>query len=263
MKNNLIFTNGATFALCDIDAADAPRMPGWRQWHITAAHADAVAALTSGIVAREYESVTGTDDEGQPVTELLREDLSGYTVPGSICDHMDGTVTLYARRQSELERTQSERQLYADSLDALGVDTADTVASTEARLDGIRELTASADLTDKHKTIVGMPPRFCDEWTPGMELKKGRLVELNAVKYLVVNDVTAQAHYPPDMPNGAMLSVYKPYQGKYNYTWVYGEYCEVGFTRYEDEVLYRCIADPNANIYPPSQVPACWEVVTE
>lgn len=263
MKNNLIFNNGASFALCPSDALDAPRMPGWRHWHVTATNADAVAALASGIAAREYESVTGSDEEGQPITELLREDLSAYVVPGSVCDHMDGTVTIFARKMTALELEQTARQTYADSLYELGVDLEHPAESTAARVADIRVLTATADLTEKPDVIINMPPSFCDEWKPGMELKKGRLVEYNAVKYLLVNDVIAQEHYPPNMPNGAMLSVYKPFQGKYNYTWVYGEYIEVGCTRYEDEKLYRAIQDPGANIYPPSQVPAVWEVVAE
>lgn len=263
MTNNLIFSNGAVFAMCDIGAADAPRMMGggWRQWHIEASNADAAAALESGVARREYESVVGVDVEGKPVTELLVEDLTAYVVPGSVCDHMDGTVTVFARRMSELERTQNERELYADSLYVLGVDTANTVESVTKRITGIREVVAAADLTEKHETIVDMPVRFCAEWMPGMELAKGRLVEYNAVKYLVLQPVTAQEHQPPDMANGAMLAVYKPYQGRERYTWLYGEYTEVGFTRYDGAELYVCTADPGANIYPPSQVPACWEVV--
>jgi hypothetical protein len=263
MENKLFFNNGASFALFPVDALDAPRMPGWRHWHVTATNADAVAALESGLYGREYESITGRDEEGNAIVETMREDLSGYVVPGSVCDHMDGTVTIFARKMTALEQEQNARQVYADSLYELGVDLEHPAESTAARVADIRALTATADLTEKSDVIINMPPSFCDEWVPGMELKKGRLVELNAVKYLVVNDVTAQAHYPPDMPNGAMLSVYKPYQGKYNYTWLYGEYCEPGFTRYEDEKLYLCYQDPVANIYPPSQNPNCWKVVEE
>ena len=63
------------------------------------------------------------------------------------------------------------------------------------------------------------------------------------------------------MPNGAMLSIYKPYQGKYGYNWMYGEYCEVGFTRYDGVELYECTSDPLANVNPPSQVPSCWKLI--
>lgn len=84
------------------------------------------------------------------------------------------------------------------------------------------------------------------------------MVTYNGVKYLVMNAVTAQAHYPPDMENGAMLAVYKPYQRPYDCDWMYGEYCEVGYTRRDGGVLYRAIQDPGANIYAPSQVPAIW-----
>lgn len=133
--------------------------------------------------------------------------------------------------------------------------------STKKRLECIRVLTATADLTNEPKVIVDMPPNFCVEWEPGHTYKQGQLVSYNAVKYLILQTVTAQDHQRPDMANGAMLAVYKPYQGRERYTWLYGEYCEVGFTRYEDADLYYCKADPGANIYPPSQVPACWDKI--
>lgn len=260
MKNNLIFNNGASFPLCRTDATDVPRMIGWRMWHIEATNDDAVAALNSGLVGREYESVTGRDEAGNPITETMREDLSANTVSGLVCDHRDGTVTVFARRPTELERTSAERQAYADSLDILGVDTANIEASTETRISGIRELTSTADLTGKDSVIVNMPPNFCVEWTPGTTYRQGQLVSYQAVKYLLLQTATAQSHQPPNMPNGAMLSIYKPYQGREHYTWLYGEYTEVGFTRYDGAELYVCIQDPGANIYPPSQVPACWTV---
>lgn len=265
MTNNLIFNNGATLPICPADAADAPRMMGggWRQWHVEGTCADAAAALESGVVRREYESVTGVDEDGNPLTEVLVEDISAYVVPGSVCDHMDGTCTVFARRQTELEREKDANRVYAESLNVLGVDTDDTAASTEARLSDIWALSSHADMTGEDKAIVDMPPMYCARWEPGMELKQGQLVEHNAVKYLLLQNTTAMAHYPPDMPDGAMLSVYKPYQGREHYTWLYGEYIEVGFTRYEGAVLYRAYQDPGANIFPPSQVPACWEVVEQ
>lgn len=265
MTNKLIFNNGTALPICPADAADAPRMMGggWRQWHVAATCADAAAALASGVVRREYDSVTGVDDDGNPVTEVLVEDLSSYTVPGSVCDHMDGTCTVFARRQTELEREKDANRLYAVSLDTLGVDPADAATSTEARLADIRALSAHADMTGEDKTIVDMPPMYCPEWVPGMELRQGQLVEHNAVKYLLLQNTAAMAHYPPDMPNGAMLSIYKPYQGRERYTWLYGEYIEVGFTRYEGAVLYRAYRDPGANIFPPSKTPESWEVVEQ
>lgn len=253
MKNNLAFNNGASFALCSADALDAPRMPGWRQWHVTATNADAVAALASGIAGREYESVTGTDDEGNPITETMREDLSAYVVPGSVCDHMDGTVTIFARQRTELERTSA-------ACAALGVDASDP-ASADERLAEIQSLAAHANMTGEDKAIVNMPVSYATPWEDGLRFGVGRLLSYEGIKYLTLQEATAQAHYPPNMPNGAMLSVYKPYQGKHGYNWLYGEYCEVGFTRYEGEKLYSAIQDPGANIFPPSQVPAVWEVV--
>lgn len=259
MLNNLIFINGAVLPICPTDAADAPRMgAGFRGWHIEAAHADAVEALAGGIAAREYESITGMDDDGNAVTELLREDLSGYAVPGGVWDHMDGTVTVWARQRSETETAKAERDSFADGLAALGVDTVGVAESVEKRLVSLRELTAAADLTDKHDVIVDLPPMYCGEWVPDAAYKRGQIVAYNAVKYLLLQDVTAQAHFPPDMENGAMLAIYKPYQGRERYTWLYGEYTEIGFTRYDGAELYVCTADPGANIYPPSMVPACW-----
>lgn len=255
MTNNLIFTNGATLPICPTQAADTPRMMGggWRQWHVEATCANAAAALASGLARREYESITGVDEDGNPVTEVLVEDLSAYVVPGSVCDHMDGTCTVFARRESELERTSA-------ACAALGVDANDP-ASAPARLADIQTLAAHADMTGEDETIIDMPAEYCPEWVDGMALKAGQPVRYKGIKYLVQQPVSAQAHYPPDMPDGAMLSIYKPYQGKHGYEWLYGEYCEVGFTRYDGGVLYVAVQAPGANIFRPSEVPAVWEVV--
>ena len=124
MTNNLIFTNGTVLPICPADAADAPRMMGggWRQWHVEATCADAAAALESGVVRREYESVTGVDEEGNPTTEVLTEDLSAYTVGGCVVDHRDGTSTIWARKETELEKVTRLNAEYAENLAALGVE---------------------------------------------------------------------------------------------------------------------------------------------
>lgn len=132
---------------------------------------------------------------------------------------------------------------------------------TKKRIAEIQTIVGKADLTGENKTIVDLPAQYAPEWTPGTTYAAGRVVTHNGIKYLVTNSVTAQEHYPPDMENGAMLAVYKPYQRPYDCDWMYGEYCEVGYTRWDDGVLYRAIQDPGANIYAPSQVPAVWEVV--
>lgn len=263
MTNKLTFSSGVSLTVCAADAADAPRMTGgtWRWWHVDASTADAVAALESGILRREYETVTGSADDGTPLTEILHEDLSTYTVPGAVVDHRDGTCTIWARRPNEAERARSERAVYAAGLAALGVDTKNAAQSVQDRLDGIRLLTGAADLIGEDDAIIGLPVNFCPEWTAGAAYKAGRLVAYGGVKYLILQNVTAAQHYPPNMPDGAMLSVYKPYQGKHGYDWLYGEYCEIGFTRLHAGVLYRAIQDPGANIFPPDQVPAVWEIV--
>ena len=132
--------------------------------------------------------------------------------------------------------------------------------STKKRLAEIQTVMSRADLSGEDKTIIELPAQYAPEWAPGTTYAAGRVVMHNGIKYLVVNSVTAQEHYPPDMENGAMLAVYKPYQRPYDCDWMYGEYCEVGYTRWDDGVLYRAIQDPGANIYAPSQVPAVWAV---
>lgn len=131
---------------------------------------------------------------------------------------------------------------------------------TKKRIAEIQTIVGKADLTGENKTIVDLPAQYAPEWAPGTTYAAGRVVTHNGIKYLVVNSVTAQDHNPPDMENGAMLAVYKPYQRPYDCNWMYGEYCEVGYTRWDGGVLYRAIQDPGANIYAPSQVPAVWAV---
>lgn len=128
--------------------------------------------------------------------------------------------------------------------------------------DKIKALTAKADLTDSADTILDLPNKYVPEWSDyiGTQLSAGSLVAHNEIKYLVLQTLTSIESQPPS--DTGMLALYQPYQGKYNYTWVYGEYTEIGFTRYHNSVLYKAIQDPNANIYSPDQTPAIWEVVT-
>lgn len=233
MTNNLIFKNGAAFAVCDTAAENSPNMlgGGWRGFHIVGVCANVVSALESGLDRREYESYVD-----ELTTEVLSEDLSAYTVCGSVVDHMDGTVTVWARAYTELELVEQD-------------------------LDAVAAVAAKADLTGENELILDMPTEYCAEIVWGTQYPKGRLLAYKGVKYLVMQPVTAAEHQPPDMENGAMLAIYKPYQGRAGYKWIYGEYCEVGFTRFDGDVLYRAKSDPGANIYPPSLVPAVWEAV--
>ena len=135
--------------------------------------------------------------------------------------------------------------------------------STQKRIEEIRTLTKHSDMSEESGVIVDLPSQFCPEWVAGEAYVAGQLVAYNGVKYLILQPVTAQEHYPPEMSNGAMLAIYKPYQGREGNAWLYGEYIEIGFTRYDNGVLYRAIQDPGANIFPPSQVPAVWETVAK
>ena len=124
MTNNLIFNNGTILEICHTEAAGAPRMTdgGWRNWHVIAENAIAVEALASGINRREYESIVGADENRNYITDILTEDLSRYTINGSVCDHMDGTVTIWARRQTDLEIAQTANAEYIENLNALGIE---------------------------------------------------------------------------------------------------------------------------------------------
>ncbi len=231
MTNNLIFKNGAVCAVCDTAAENAPNMlgGGWRGFHIVGVCADVTAAIKSGLSYREYESYVD-----EITTEILREDLTSYSVSGSVVDHMDSTVTVWVRECTELELVEED-------------------------LEAVAAVAAKADLTGENALILDMPTDHCAAWKVGETYKTGFLRSYDGVKYLIMQPVTAAEHQPPDMPNGAMLAVNKPYQGREGYAWIYGEYCEAGFTRYEGDVLYRAKSDPGANIFPPSQVPAVWD----
>lgn len=107
--------------------------------------------------------------------------------------------------------------------------------------------------------ILDMPTGYVPEWVAGKQYAAKNLCLHNGVKYLVMQPVTAQAHQPPNMPNGVMLAIYKPYRDSGRYPWLYGEYCERGFERSDVGYWWRLTAaDAGANIYPPSVVPAIW-----
>ena len=133
--------------------------------------------------------------------------------------------------------------------------------ATKKRLAEIQTIMRNADMSEESATIIDIPVDYCPDWVADTKYKQGQVVSYKEIKYLLMQDTTSAAHYPPNMPNGAMLAIYKPYQGKLGYNWLYGEYCDVGYTRYDNGVLYRAIQNPNANIYPPSALPAVWEVV--
>ncbi len=128
-------------------------------------------------------------------------------------------------------------------------------------IDKIKTLTAKADLTDQSEAILDLPTQYVPNWIDyvGSTLSAGTLVAYGGIKYLVIQSVTPIASQTPDMTG--MLAIYKPYQGKYDYDWIYGEYSEVGFTRYYNEKLYTAIQGPGANIYSPDLVPSIWEEV--
>lgn len=52
----------------------------------------------------------------------------------------------------------------------------------------------SADLSNEQTLAVA---EFYDEWQPGMELEKGRIVRHEGVLYRTTKDMTTEAHYPP------------------------------------------------------------------
>lgn len=125
----------------------------------------------------------------------------------------------------------------------------------------IRESINGINYTASPAQILTLPAGAVDEWTPGRKYTAGQLTNWNGIKYLIIPPiVTAQAHQPPDMPDGAMLSVYKPFRDSGRYPWLYGEYCLKGYERQHNGKWYKVIqTDAGANIYTPDQVPAVWE----
>lgn len=126
----------------------------------------------------------------------------------------------------------------------------------------IKRLTALADLSNESETILDLPTQYATLWLDlvGTLVPKGQLVAYQGVKYLVQQSITPIESQAPDQTG--MLAIYKPYQGKRGYDWIYGEYSEVGFTRYHEGKLYKALQDPGANIYSPDLVPNIWEEVT-
>ena len=131
MQNNLIFANGAALPICET-AADAPRMgAGFRGWRVEAVHADAVAALESGIIAREYESIMGVDEEGNDEWCVLtikvptgsRDDGEAY----------DGYGMAQQFAEHEAEKAEKAKQAKADKERKIARDKAQREAKAKAR----------------------------------------------------------------------------------------------------------------------------------
>ncbi|MFI3322862.1 MAG: hypothetical protein R3Y50_10145 [Rikenellaceae bacterium] len=126
------------------------------------------------------------------------------------------------------------------------------------KINRIVNKTTFEEIESDIELMLDLPAQYVPQWSEyiGKELTKGSLVNHLGVKYLVIQTLTPIESQTPD--SVGMLAVYKPYQGKYGYQWVYGEYSEVGFTRYFEGKLYEAIQGPNANIYSPDLVSAIW-----
>ncbi len=125
----------------------------------------------------------------------------------------------------------------------------------------IRDTLNGLSFGGSYEQILDIPYKLIDDWVPGRTYKSGQLVLKDGVKYLVLQDnITAMAHQPPDLPDGAMLAVYKPFRDVTGvYEWLYGEYCPKNCKRTWGGKLYIVKqTEAGANIFPPPMLPAIW-----
>lgn len=70
-----------------------------------------------------------------------------------------------------------------------------------------KQVAETATLTDAEIAVIARAGYF-DEWQAGVEYAAGKRLTYDGVVYVVIQDVTAQAHQPPGADG--MLAVYRP-----------------------------------------------------
>ncbi|MFR9496685.1 MAG: hypothetical protein SNG81_10015 [Rikenellaceae bacterium] len=132
-------------------------------------------------------------------------------------------------------------------------------ANETATIDKYKSLVDSVDFSTHLELAQDIPNTSVRSWESymGETLPIGKMVSYGGHNYVTTTAIQVIDAYTPDVA----INNFQPHQGKYCYTWIYGEYCEIGFTRYHNGVLYEAIQDPGANIYSPNLAPAIWNEV--
>lgn len=104
------------------------------------------------------------------------------------------------------------------------------------------------------------------EWVVGRHYDKGQVINHGGRLYRVQQNITSQAHQPPD--GVGLLAIYAPIQepaapGQV-LPWVYGESgIAKGDKRTYDEKVYECIGvgGAGANVWTPDSAASVWRIV--
>ncbi len=111
MRDQIIFADGTTFDIPAQKAAPVKPMETDRLYRlitVSSTVAAVKAAFTDNATYRhEWESVTGEDESGNPVTEVQKEDLSAYSIASDIIDKRDGRIIAVMGKPTEKEELQA------------------------------------------------------------------------------------------------------------------------------------------------------------
>lgn len=115
MSERIVFADGTVFPCPEQRSAPVhryvDRSRSWKRICVSGSPEEVKASFVDGAVYfHEWDSYT-VDAEGREVQEIIRQELSGYSIAGDLVDTRDGNITVYMGKPTEAELLQ--RQLDA------------------------------------------------------------------------------------------------------------------------------------------------------
>jgi hypothetical protein len=113
--------------------------------------------------------------------------------------------------------------------------------------------------------ILRLPYTLFKKWESGKNYVVNEVLQYEGIKYFTIKAPNSnQNTIPPS--NQSMIDNYRPFTDVDDKEWIYGEYVENGFIRFEDGVAYKAkgITDPVYGFFnktAPSLATQNWEIV--
>lgn len=111
MSERIVFADGTVFQCPEQPKAPVHRYTdrsrAWKRISVIGSLEEVKAKFVDGAVYfHEWDSQT-VDEQGNAATEIIRQELSMYSLAGDLVDTRDGNITVYMGKPTELEETQA------------------------------------------------------------------------------------------------------------------------------------------------------------
>ncbi len=130
--------------------------------------------------------------------------------------------------------------------------------TVEEKLTQIRVLTLFVSAENRQAILSEIPQNFCTDFDEliGKSVQRGAILQCDGKKYMVMQDTMLTVQNRP-LVSGAS-DIFRLHQGEGMHPWVSGEYCEVGYLRMLEDVIYEAVQDPGANVHSPELNTKVW-----